>query len=383
MINTLLLKKCRLFDSEIVSDVLIRDGKIQAIDDNIENSEAEIFETNKRMLVPGFIDVHIQGAGGADILDGTEESLKNMSAVLARLGTTSFLGTTVVKPLQENAHLKLASKFAGKSIGGAKLLGFHLEGPFININKKGGLDPASIYDSSPERFAEVLEVTSNHLKMMTIAPELPGNAEIIKSLCQNGIIASFAHSEANYEQTKAGFRAGISHITHIFNAMLPLHHRNPGPLTAIFENDEVTAQIISDGHHLHPAIINLIYQILGPERCICITDGVQAMGLPEGIYTYNGKEYISKSGAARYFDGTLIGSTMSLGNMALKFKEFTGCSFKTAINTVSKNPAQILGLGNSKGDIKPGYDADLVLLDEDYSIYMTIIEGRPVYNKED
>lgn len=381
MKNSLLLKNCVLYDSEITSDILLGDGKIQNIEASITDSNADVIEIGGKTLTPGFIDIHIQGAGGADILDGTEESLFKMSKTLARLGTTSFLGTTVVKPLQDNAHLKLASKYVGKFIGGSILLGFHLEGPFINIKKKGGLDPASIYNSGPGKLEDIIEVTSNTLKMMTIAPELEGNHKLIKQLYENNIVAAFAHSEADYEQTKMGFRAGITHITHIFNAMLPLHHRNPGPLTAIFENDEVTVQIISDGHHIHPAIINLVYKILGPERCIVITDGMQAMGLPEGTYTYNGKEYISKDGAAKYLDGTLIGSTMSLAEMAFKFKEFTGCSLKTAINTVSRNPAKVLGLEKSKGQIKPGYDADLVVLDVDNSVYMTIVGGKLVYKK--
>lgn len=381
MNNSLLLKKCVLFDSGITSDILVCDGKIKAIDEEIYNPSAEIIQTDGKTVAPGFIDVHIQGAGGADILDGTEDSILKMAKTLARLGTTSFLGTTVVKPLQDNSHLRVASKYVGKFTGGANLLGFHLEGPFINVNKKGGLDPASIYEAGPGKLEKILEVTSGTLRMMTIAPELEGNLQIIKDLNKNNITAAFAHSEADYEQTKAGFRAGITHVTHIFNAMLPLHHRNPGPLTAIFENDEVTAQIISDGHHLHPAIIHLLYKILGPDRCVVITDGVQAMGLPEGTYTYNGKDYSSKNGAARYFDGTLIGSTMSLGEMAFKFMGFTGCSLKTAINTVSRNPARVLGLGKSKGEIKIGYDADLVILDADNSVYMTIINGKSVYKK--
>lgn len=377
----LLLKRCRLFDTDLIRDILIQEEKIIAIDENISDPGAVFVDGNEKLVTPGFIDVHIQGAGGADILDGTDTALRQMSCTLARLGTTSFLGTTVVKPLQDNFHLKVAREFVNKSLGGARLLGFHLEGPFINEKKKGGLDPASIYQSSPEKLEEILRVTADNIKMMTIAPELPGNLDIIKKLYQNGIVASFAHSEADYEQTKKGFGAGITHVTHLFNAMLPLHHRKPGPITAIFENEEVSAQIICDGHHLHPAIINLIYKVLGSERCICITDGVQAMGLPEGQYVYNGKEYLSKNGAARYLDGTLIGSTMSLGHMAFKFMEFTGCTLKAAINTVSRNPARLLGLGNSKGEVKPGYDADLVLLDNDHSVLMTIIDGKVVYSK--
>ncbi|MCX6152084.1 MAG: N-acetylglucosamine-6-phosphate deacetylase [Ignavibacteriales bacterium] len=385
MQNSILIKNCRHYSSLSKTakyNILINDGKISEVNQKkITTDTVEEIDAEGRIAAPGFIDVHIQGAGGADILDATKEALETISITLARVGTTAYLGTTVVKPLEENKHLKLVREFVDSDLGGATLLGFHLEGPFINIKKKGGLDPASIYESSPEKLKEILEVTGHKLKMMTIAPELSGNLEIIQQLVRNKIVASFAHSEANYEETKNGFEAGINHITHIFNAMMPFHHRNPGPLTAIFENEEVSAQIISDGHHLHPAIVKIIYKFIGPERCICITDGVQAIGLPEGRYVYNGREYDSKAGAARYLDGTLIGSAMSLGNIAVKFMQFTGCSFKTAINTVTKNPAKLLGIYDRKGSLDVGKDADLVLLNKDYSVNTTIINGKVVYHE--
>jgi len=384
MNESLLIKNCRIYNSlssNQLKNILVENGKITDIDSTIISESNKTLDIDGKIIAPGLIDVHIQGAGGADILDGTEDALQTISKTLTRVGTTSFLGTTVVKPQENNKHLKLANNYIEQGLDGANLLGFHLEGPFINYNKRGGLDPASIYDSSPEKFEEVLKVTEGNLRMMTIAPELPGNLEIIKELRRNNIVAAFAHSEADFEETKRGFDAGINHVTHIFNAMLPLHHRKPGPLAAIFENKEVSAQIISDGHHLHPAIVKILYKFLGANRCICITDGVQAIGLPEGNYVYNGREYTSKNGAARYLDGTLIGSAMSLANIALKFWKFTGCSFDEAINSASKNPAMLLGIYDRKGSIDINKDADLIVFDKDYSIYATIIGGKVVYKK--
>jgi len=382
MNDTILIKNCRLYNlpaDDNPVDIRI-DGKIiRSIERGNDRQHANQIDAGGRTAVPGFIDVHIQGAGGADILDGTEEALQTISQTLAKTGTTGFLGTTVVKPDEGNAHLKTARKYTGQGLNGAVMLGFHLEGPFINVNKKGGLAEECIYESSPENLEEIIDITGAALKMMTIAPELPGNLTIIKSLVKNNVIASFAHSDATYEETLRGFDAGINHVTHLFNAMPPLHHRDPGPLTAIFEHPSITAQIISDGHHLHPRIVNLIYQLMGAERCICITDGMHGIGLPEGRYIYNGKEYESKNGAARYLDGTLIGSTMNLGDIAVKFLEFTGCSFETAINTVTINPAKLLGIEDRKGSLEPGKDADIVLLDPDYSVYATIVEGSSVY----
>jgi len=374
----MLIKNCLLYDKNELTDILIVDGKIKEIGKQSNPADDAVIDAGGKTIIPGLIEVHLQGAGGADILDGTEDAVLTISKTLAKLGTTSFLGTTVVKPAEDNRHLRTASKLVKKELNGAYLLGFHLEGPFINPKKKGGLAPDSIYDSSPEKLEEIFDVLGNTLKMMTIAPEMPGNLEIIKELRKHNTIPSFAHSDANYEEALKGIEAGICHVTHIFNAMPPLQHRTPGPLAAIFEDKSISAQIISDGHHLHPSIVNIVYRMIGAERCICITDGMQAMGLPDGTYTYNGREYTSIAGAAKYDDGTLIGSTMSLLNIALKFKEFTNCTFAEAINTVTKNPAKLLGLENKKGCITVGADADMVILNDDYSVSTTIINGKTV-----
>lgn len=382
--QSILLKNCLLYNSRSNSNtahILIENGGINSVGKNYsERKVDEVIDVNGKLTAPGLIDVHIQGAGGSDILDGTAEAVHTISKTLARLGTTSFLGTTVVKPQSDNQHLRTAKEFVEKNIGGATLLGFHLEGPFINPIKKGGLAEEAIYGSSSEALNEILSITGSSLKMMTIAPEMPGNLVIIKELKNKGIVPAFAHSNANYEETKKGFGAGINHVTHIFNAMTGLHHRDATSLNAIFENDEVTAQIISDGHHLHPSTVKILFRLLGAERSICITDGVQGMGLPEGKYVYNGKEYISKNGAARYLDGTLIGSTMSLLEIVFKFQEFTGCTIEEAFNTASKNPAKLLGL--NKGAIESGKDADIIVLDSDNTVNLTIVKGEVVFRKK-
>jgi N-acetylglucosamine-6-phosphate deacetylase len=385
MKNKVLIKNCTLYDNTDRGigpvDIRIDGTTIADINPNIDSPGYTVIDAGGRTAAPGLIDVHIQGAGGADVLDGTEEALRTMSDTLAQTGTTGFLGTTVVKPETDNAHLRLAKGFVGRGLPGAVMLGFHLEGPFINVRKKGGLSEKCIYPSSPEKLNEILNTTGDTLKMMTIAPELPGNLDIINSLVRHGVVAAFAHSDATYEETVRGFGAGINHVTHIFNAMPPLHHRNPGPLAAIFEHKNITAQIISDGHHIHPRIVNLVFRLMGADRCICITDGMHGIGLPEGSYRYNGKEYESKQGAARYLDGTLIGSTMSLLEIVVKFTEFTGCSFTTAIDTATAVPAKLLGIDDRKGSLAPGKDADIILLNNDHSLYATIVEGTPVYRE--
>jgi N-acetylglucosamine-6-phosphate deacetylase len=219
------------------------------------------------------------------------------------------------------------------------------------------------------------------LKIMTIAPELPGSLKIIKHLVNSGIVASFGHSNATYEESMKGFETGISHVTHLFNAMPSLHHRAPGPLLAIFRRGGPSVQIIPDGVHLHPRVLRFVFDLIETDRCITITDGLQAMGLPDGMYVYNGQEYESKNGTARYHDGTLIGTTLGMIQLLLLLMEYTDCTLETAIKTAGENPARLLGIGEEKGSIELGKDADLVILDHDYSIWATIVSGKVVFQK--
>lgn len=381
----LLITNCRFYDAPEDQEpafILIEDGLIN----QVGRGEVNVTCNNRldaagRMIAPGFIDVHIQGAGGADILDGTAEGLRAISETCARYGTTSFLATTVFKPGLENEFLAFTAENVGRDLGGANLLGIHLEGPFISLQKKGMILPECICKPSMEVFDEILGITDGSLKMMTIAPELPESPGIIRSLVETGVVASFGHSSATYEQTLDGFNAGISHVTHLFNAMPSVHHRAPGPLVAIFETENVTAQLITDGVHIHPAVLRLAYEMLGPARSIPITDGMQAIGLGDGKFIYNGVEYESKQGAARYKDGTLIGTALGLSQMLKRFIEFTNCPLDIAIKTVTENPARILGVEDRKGAIGVGKDADLVILDDNLLVRATIVGGRVVFSR--
>lgn len=228
---------------------------------------------------------------------------------------------------------------------------------------------------------EILEAAKGKLRIMTIAPELPEGPAMIRRLLDSGVIASFGHSNATYEQTLEGFDAGISHVTHLFNTMPSIHHRSPGPLIAIFETERITAQIIPDGVHIQPPVLRFAFKALGPGRTIAITDGMQAIGLPEGKYTYNGMEYESKGGTARYADGTLIGTALGMSQLLSRLMNFTDCPLEAAIKTAAENPAKLLGIENRKGSIKVGKDADLILLDPDYTVHATIVAGKIVFKK--
>jgi len=381
----LILKNCQLYNQRPgpLTDILIENGQIITVGTLDGDDSSELIDAGGKIVAPGFIDVHIQGAGGCDVLDESVDSLKTMSQTLARFGVTGFLATTVMNPDQDNKHLKILANHWKDDLGGARILGLHLEGPFINPEKRGGIARSAIYPTTNGRLKEIFDISGDSLKMMTIAPELEGNQFVIAQLIQRGCIPSFGHSAANYQQTKEAFTNGIEHVTHIFNAMRSLHHREPGPLLAILESEKVTVQIISDGVHLYPRIVRYLYHSIGIDRCICITDGIQAIGLPEGRYLYNGREYISKNGAVRYEDGTLIGTALALNEIGARFQKFTSCSLEEAVNSISLNPARLLGLDDHKGSIEPGKNADLVVMNPNFSVDLTIVSGKTVYkNKE-
>ncbi len=375
----LLIKNGRLFnvpekertDILIRGKTIVRIGKVKTADEN-----CRVLDASGRVVAPGFIDVHIQGAGGASVLDAGQTSLETISKTLARLGTTGFLATTVFKPGSKNLPVAAAAENTGRDLGGANLLGIHLEGPFISPEKKGGILTDSACRPSRTILRRIQDMTGKTLKMMTIAPELRGSLPIIRKLADSGVIASFGHSSASYADTRRGIEAGISHVTHLFNAMLSMHHRSPGPLPAIFENRNVTCQVITDGVHLKPEIVRLTLNLLGDSRFVTISDGVTSTGLPDGTYLYDGVKYRTKHGTGYRNKETLVGTALGLNQMIGRLIKFTGCTLETAVKTVTENPARILGIEKSKGGLGVGKDADIVILNQDLSVFATIVGGK-------
>jgi N-acetylglucosamine-6-phosphate deacetylase len=384
MNETLLIRSCRPVghpENDDSMSILIRSGKIEGVQTLPEiPPETSVLDAGGRLIAPGFIDVHIQGAGGFDVLHDSEEGLETISRTCARYGVTGFLATTVYRHNGRNHHLRTAARCTEKNLGGARLLGIHLEGPFISPLRRGMIQPGSVCPPSPDVLSRILDLAEGTLQIMTIAPEVDGALKLIERLKGAGTVPSFGHSAASYERTRTGIAAGICHVTHLFNAMSGMHHRNPGPLPALVESD-VTAQLIPDGVHVHPPVVRLACRLFGPERLVAITDAMQAMGLPDGEYVYDGIRYHAKDGTARYGDGTLIGTAVGMDELVRRLRAFGDLSRDQALGAASANAARVLGLEGRMGTIAPGMEADLTVLNNDLSVHATIVSGKVVYEE--
>ncbi|MCY9590545.1 N-acetylglucosamine-6-phosphate deacetylase [Paenibacillus chitinolyticus] len=357
----------------------IRDGIIEKIESGLATlpeGDYEYMDGQGRLLIPGMIDVHIHGANGFDMMDGSETSIQEVSRACAATGCTSFLATSVSSTIEDLiAMIRSVKRVAGHEVG-AKIAGLHLEGPYLNPKRKGMQNERFLRHPDLAEMKEIFNEADGLIKMVTIAPELPGGMELISFLKETGVIIAVAHSDATYEEAKQAFEAGASHVTHCFNGMRPIHHRDPGLVVAAFEEEHVSLQAIVDGIHLHPAIVRMMHRLKGPDDMVLITDALQAMGLGDGKYMFGGHHVTVSEGVARLEDGTLASSTVTM-NEALRLTVDTGISLTDAVKMASSSPARLLGLAN-KGKISVGFDADLVLLDEQFQVQWTMIKGSIV-----
>jgi N-acetylglucosamine-6-phosphate deacetylase len=332
-------------------------------------------------LVPGFIDMHVHGANGCDVMDATPDALNSLSQALAAEGTTSFLATTMTEDIQKIETAILAvSEHMNKKITGARILGLHLEGPFLALTKMGAQRGDKIISPNIALMQRWQSISNNNIKLVTLAPEQPDSLLFIQYLQQQRIIASMGHSDADYTQSMAAIDAGCSHATHLFNAMRGIHHREPGMVTAALLSERVQVELIVDGLHLHPAIVQLVLKTKGKENIVLVTDAMRAKCLGDGRYDLGGQTVTVETGQARLADGTLAGSVLPMSVAIQNTMQFTGCDLQDAIKMASENPAKALGVFDQKGSIAPGKDADLVILDDAMHVIMTWCEGQLTYS---
>ncbi|WP_434304869.1 N-acetylglucosamine-6-phosphate deacetylase [Clostridium botulinum] len=368
--NEILENKVLLFEKKII-DISDRENVCLSKNDHIIDAKG-------LYISPGFIDVHIHGSGGKDAMDGEIESIKVISNTIAKRGVTSFLPTTMTMA-KEHIYkaLDVIEQAMNMDLGGAKVLGAHLEGPFINPKYKGAQKVDFIKNPS----FDFIKGYENVIKIITLAPEKDENFKFLKYIKENtDIVLSIGHSDATYEQAMTAIDNGISRATHTFNAMTPLNHRKPGIIGAIM-NTDISCELIADNIHVHKGAVNVLTKIKGKDKIILITDSMRAGCMNNGIWELGGQKVIVKNGSARLEDDTLAGSILTLDNAIKNMKNNIDASLCEIISMVTINPAKDINIYDKKGSIKKGKDADIAIFDKDINISMTIVEGNIVYQK--
>jgi N-acetylglucosamine-6-phosphate deacetylase len=365
------------------AELVLHEKKIHSITTEKHSVVEKKFSFPKTYhLVPGFIDVHVHGANGSDVMDADLHALQTISQALAAEGTTSFLATTMTaSPNEIDRVLQNVRNFMREKrvVQGAKILGVHLEGPFLSP-KKVGAQRADRILLPDNNYIEMWQKNSgNVIKLVTLAPELLNSLEFIRYLIANHIEVSIGHTDATYAETMSAIEAGCSHVTHLFNAMRGMHQREPGVVGAALLSEKVSTELIVDGVHLHPAMVKLAVKMKGREKIILVTDAMRAKCLPDGLYDLGGQSVEVKNNVASLSDGTLAGSTLKMSEAIQNILRFTDCKLVDVIRFVSENPARLLKIFQKKGSIAPGKDADLVVLDEKMNVVWTMCEGEVVF----
>ncbi|WP_374049858.1 N-acetylglucosamine-6-phosphate deacetylase [Neobacillus sp. PS3-34] len=330
-------------------------------------------------VVPGFIDVHIHGAAGADTMDATLEALGTIASALPNEGTTSFLATTITQEKSKiERALANAAQFcqAENHPGRAEVLGIHLEGPFINEKRAGAQPKEHILKPDIDLFKRWQSLANNQIKLVTVAPEMENGTEFISYLKNNGVIASVGHTDAVYEEVEEAVKAGAKQVTHLFNGMRGMHHREPGTAGAALLFKELMIELIADGIHVSPQMIKLVLAAKGADGSILITDSMRAKCLKSGIYDLGGQDVTVADGKALLADGTLAGSILKMNDSVKNILEFSQLTLVEAVQMASANPAKQLGIFDRKGSISAGKDADIAVLNGHFEVEYTMCRGK-------
>ena len=370
-------------EAEIRGQAVVYDEKILGL---VEEGEAraladEIIDAQGAYVAPGLVDVHIHGYQGADVSDADPDGVRRMAKGLTENGVTSFLPTTltvawetlelVCDQLRELRKESLQSDFAG-----AEILGCHLEGPFINPSKKGAQNEDYILAPDAEKVLPLCDV----IRVITFAPEMPGGLEFVKTLkAKTDVCLSIGHTGANFDQAMAAIRLGVSRCTHTFNAMTPLHHRDPGVVGAALSSDIYT-ELIADTFHVNKGVFPMMARAKG-NKLVLITDALRSAGMPDGEYENGGQVFILKGIECRLRDGTIAGSVLTLNKAVRNYRDHASLPMYQAVRAASLNAAESAGVADRKGSLTPGKDADIVILNEACDVIKTIVRGAVKYEK--
>jgi N-acetylglucosamine-6-phosphate deacetylase len=378
--NRLVIRNARIVteNSVVEGDLLAEEGRIAAFGPAVDGTAAGELDAGGLFLAPGFIDLHNHGRLGANVMDGREASLETIARGQLSHGVTGFLAGTSSAPWEKGlAAVRTAARWcAGEREGMARCLGLYLEGNYFSMEKRGAHNPDYLRPLSRGEMEELLEAGGGGVKIVCLAPELPGAPAVIRFLRERGVVVSAAHSNATYGEALAGINAGITQSTHTFNGMRGLDHYEPGVLGAALTDDRVICEAIVDGIHLAPAILDLMVRLKGPDRIALISDSVELNGLPEGQYPFEGHTITVGAGAIRLENGSLAGSTLSLDRAVGNMVRLAGVSLPQAVRMASLVPARVLRMDDVRGSIAVGKDADLVLFDGDINVKAVFIRAK-------
>ena len=356
--------------------VFVKDGHIDWVGTGKppKPADLELVARPGELIAPGFIDLQVNGFGSHDAAAGPD-AIGAISRLLPAYGVTAFLPTAISRPLDEARAFVDATRHAPSP--GARVLGAHLEGPFLSPSFRGAHEARSLVNPTPARVEEVLAAQP---RMMTLAPELPGALEAIASLYRAGVVVAAGHTGADYEQGLGAIEAGVRFGTHLYNAMREFHHRRPGLVAALLMDPRVTVGIIADGEHLHDATCEQVLQLKAPGHVALTTDQTAAAGAPAGRYQLGGRDVVSDGRAVRLEDGTLAGSAATMDELVRRMAQLPGMSLERAVTMASTSPAAVLG-ETDIGELRAGSRADIVILDGEHRVRLTMVGGRVVFER--
>jgi len=360
--------------------ILIEDGLFSAVD-QVDRfpTDIPIIDAQGKTILPGLIDIHVHGANGYDTMDTHNDALTKMSQYFASKGVTSYLPTTVTASSKDiTAAVDQVVNYQQIS-DGARILGVHLEGPFLEAKHKGAQPEQHLRPADPKEYMPWLD--TGFIKLFTVAPDVDGVYDLITKGRKLNVFFAVGHSSASYEQMVEAIDRGLTQVTHTFNGMPSLHHREPGILGAVLTDDRVYTQVIADGIHLHPAIVKLIFKVKGVEKTVLITDAIRATGMQDGKYGLGDQLVEVKNGIARTDSGSLAGSTLTMNRALKNACSFTGYSLEEILPSATSIAAKSINMSDQIGSIKPGFKADLVIMDDDFEPQLTMVSGNIVYQK--
>lgn len=371
--------------------VVIEDGKILGTYSNSdfkENDYEQVIDGQGGYLSAGFIDIHNHGNFGHDVMEGTFEALDSMARFHVKNGILGFLSTTMtasnegtIKAIENTAEYMKNSNKTDKDNPKSCVLGLHLEGPYFSMKKKGAQPGEFIKNPCIEEIKSFIDASENNVKLVAIAPELPGAIDAISYLKTRGITVSAGHSNATYDETMLGIENGVTEATHLYNGMRDFSHREPGIIGAALTDERVACEMICDGIHISPAAMKIAVKMKGRDKIILISDAMMAAGLKDGVYTLGAQKVFVKDGAARLAEGNLAGSTLTLNKAVYNMVHLVGVKLEDAVRMASLNPARAIGLDKTKGSIEIGKDADLIIFNNEIEVKAALIGGKIMFNK--